>query len=117
MYLKGNVVDYYGMTDAAVLKEIGRRLKRTRLDQNITQIVLAEESGLSRSTIVKAEHGEPIKTLHLIQILRALNKLDGLDSFIPDPGVSPIQLVKLKGKIRARAHTSRVALTVREDGD
>ena len=42
--------------------------------------------------------------LTLIQILRALEALDGLDSFLPDPGISPLQLAGMKGRERKRAN-------------
>ena len=32
-----------------------------------------------------------------------MNALEEIDSFLPDPGVSPLQLAKMKGKERRRA--------------
>ncbi|EXF58008.1 hypothetical protein J502_0927 [Acinetobacter sp. 1294596] len=39
----------------------------------------------------------------LIAILRALEMLDEINSFLPEPPLSPIELLKLRGKIRKRA--------------
>lgn len=93
----------YGMSDLAILREIGHRLKRKRLEKNLSQQRLADLAGLNRTTVGEAERGTPFGVLTLIQMLRALNALEELDSFLPDPGVSPLQLAKLKGKERQRA--------------
>ena len=39
--------------------------------------------------------------------LRALDQLENLDALLPEPGLSPLQLAKLKGKTRQRASGSR----------
>lgn len=96
-------MNIYGMSDRAILREIGRRLKRKRLEKNMPQQKLAELAGLNRTTIGEAERGAPFGVLTLVQILRALNALEEVDSFLPDPGVSPLQLAKMKGKKRRRA--------------
>ena len=97
------IMGIYGMSDLAILREIGRRLKRKRLEKNLPQQRLAELAGLNRTTIGDAERGSPFGVLTLIQILRTLNALEELDSFLPDPGISPLQLAKMKGKERRRA--------------
>ena len=96
-------MDIYGMSDRAILREIGRRLKRKRLEKNVSQQKLAELAGLNRTTIGEAERGTPFGVLTLVQILRALNALEEMDLFLPDPGISPLQLAKMKGKKRRRA--------------
>jgi transcriptional regulator with XRE-family HTH domain len=85
------------------LRKIGYRLKRKRLEKNLSQQRLAELAGLNRTTIGEVERGSPFSVLTLVQILRALNALEELDSFLPDPGISPLQLAKMKGKERRRA--------------
>lgn len=106
MMAMGNTTNLYGLSDRAILKEIGRRLKRKRLEQNLTQQSLAKTAGLNRTTISEAENGVSFSIQTLIQILRALRALDQLDAFLPDPGLSPLQLAKLKGKERQRASGS-----------
>lgn len=93
----------YGMSDRAILREMGRRLKRKRLDKNVSQQELADSAGLNRTTVSEIEQGEPFTMLTFIQILRALDALEELDSLLPDPGISPLQLAKMKGKVRRRA--------------
>lgn len=93
----------YGMSDRAILKEIGRRLKRKRLGKNLSQQKLADLAGINRTTVRDIEQGSPFGVLTLVEILRALDALDELNSFLPDPGISPLQLAKMKGKERRRA--------------
>lgn len=98
-----NIMSIYGMSDRAILREMGSRLNRKRLDKNVSQQELAEMAGLNRTTVSEIEQGKPFAVLTFIQILRALDALDELDSLLPDPGISPLQLAKMKGKVRRRA--------------
>ena len=91
------------MSDRAILREVGRRLRRRRLELNLTQQSVAERTGLNRSTVSEIERGSPSSLLTLVQMLRALEALDELDAMLPDPGPSPLQLARLKGKERRRA--------------
>lgn len=96
-------MDIVGMSDKAIIKEIGRRVKRRRLEGNFTQQEIADMAGISRPTVSDLERGKPFGILTLIQILRALNALDSVDAFLPDPGISPLQLAKMRGAERQRA--------------
>lgn len=99
---------FSSMNNQAVLREIGVRTRRERLNQNLTQETLAQQAGVSRRVILDLEGGKGCGLSSLIEILRALRKLDQLDAFIPDPGISPIQLAKLKGRERQRASGRRI---------
>ncbi len=96
-------MDYIGMSDRAILREIGLRIRRRRLDKNLTQQELADRAGLSRKTVSDLEREAGVGLLTLVQVLRALGELDELDGFLPDQGPSPLQLAKLKGRVRQRA--------------
>jgi len=93
----------YGMSDRAIVKEMGRRVKRTRLERNLTQKEIADLAGISRPTVSDLERGKLFGILTLLQVLRALNALDAVDAFLPDPGISPLQLAKMRGRERQRA--------------
>ncbi len=97
---------YFAMTDKAVAKELGGRLKDLRLRANTTQKNIAESAGLSVTAIQGAEKGETT-LLTLIKLLRALNALDNLDSFLPETGISPLQLARLEDRKRKRASGKR----------
>jgi len=96
-------MSFYGMSDKAILRDIGQRLKKKRLRQNLTQEMLADRAGVNRTTISEIERGNPFGVLTLIQVLRALRSLESMDAFLPDPGISPLQLAKMRGKERQRA--------------
>ena len=89
--------------DRAVLGELGGRIARHRLDRGLSQDTLAEEAGLSRSPVVRMERGESVQLVSLLRVLRVLGMLDNLDALVPAPQISPIQLLKLRGKERQRA--------------
>jgi transcriptional regulator with XRE-family HTH domain len=88
---------------ADVEAEIGRRLESLRLAQNISQSDLAAEAGVSRRTITRLENGGGISVETLIRIMRALGIGNRLDALLPDPGLRPIDRVRLQGKQRQRA--------------
>jgi len=99
-------MDYYSLTDSAIEKEIGARLKALRLRRNITQQSLADATGLSVTAIKGIESGGG-RLATIIAVLRELSALDQLDSFIPEITVSPLQLARRKGKQVQRASTRR----------
>ena len=102
------------VTDDAVLEEFGRRLARRRLNLQLTQAKLAEQAGVSKRTVERMESGAAAQTLSLIRILRVLDLLQGLDQLIPETGPRPMDLLKLKGKERKRASSSR---TTQQSGE
>ncbi len=93
--------------DEVVLAELGRRLAQTRLERNLSQATLAEEAGVSKTTVERLEAGEAVKSTSLIRVLRALDLLEALDRLLPEPLPSPIQRLRLEGRRRRRAGTPR----------
>ena len=81
---------------------LGERLKRIRLNKDMTQVEVADKAWVSRRTVLNAEKGE-VRLADLIAILGALDMLDNLNNFIPQVPLSPIELLKLQGKTRKRA--------------
>lgn len=94
-------------TNDEILAELGRRLERYRLQQNRTLADVAREAGVGLRTAARAEAGENPTLATMVKLLRALGRLEALDSFLPEPLVSPIQLAELSGKQRQRAGTPR----------
>lgn len=95
-------MDFYSMTDKGVLAEISGRVKALRLRRNLTQKQLSEATALSLNSIKSLETGRG-KMATLVAVLRELGALDGLDNFLPEVPVSPLQLAKKGGKKRQRA--------------
>ena len=100
-------MDLYAQSDKSLLRDLGRRLREARLRRNLSQQQLAERAGLNRNTISEYERGASTSTLTLVQVLRALELLDELAAFIPDPGPSPLELAKRAGRVRQRASGRR----------
>lgn len=96
-------MDFYGMSDSAIIKELGQRLRRQRLNRNMTQAELAKKADLARYSVAQMEKGANFNSLTLIKVLRILECLDELDAFLPLPEISPLQLAKMQGKKRQRA--------------
>ena len=95
-------MDLYAMTDKSIAAELGQRIRSLRLRNNVTQQQLAEATSLSLNSIKSLEAGKA-KLSTLIAVLRELGALQELDNFIPEPGISPLQLAKMQGKKRQRA--------------
>lgn len=94
-------------TTAEILHEIGARLQASRLQQNMTAARLARRAGVSLRSVARAESGENISLETMIKMLRAADRLGALESFLPAPLVSPLQLVAMRGRERKRASTPR----------
>jgi len=90
-------------SDRATLELIGERIARERLGQNRRQSDVAEEAGISRKTLIRLEAGQDVSLTTFLRVLRALNLMENLSLLLPEPGPSPIELLKLQGKRRSRA--------------
>jgi len=90
-----------------IMKEIGQRIKDTRIAYPMTREELASKSGASLSTVVRAESGTNIGFDQLINIMRALNMLSNIDMLLPEFQPSPIDIAKGKKK-RQRASSAKV---------
>ncbi len=100
-------MSFQSMSDQAVLEELGERIQRCRLDNNISQEDVARRAGVGRNVVQNVESGKIYTIMGLIRILRALGSIEELDQLLPDLGPSPLDLVKLKGHQRQRASRIR----------
>lgn len=91
-------MNYRDLSDLAILKMIGVFIKKKRMALNKTQGQLAEEAGMSRSTLSLLERGEKVQLLTLIQTLRILDELHLLEAFEVRQQISPIEYIKLQKK-------------------
>lgn len=97
----------YGMTDNAVLRNLGKQIRQMRLNARISQSDLADCSGVSRNTITSIENGRSISLANLIAILRYLRKFEVLDAFRTAAPVSPMAIVKNNGKQPQRIRSAK----------
>lgn len=89
--------------DKSLLETIGNFIQWHRLNQNKTQSEVADDAGISRSTLSLLERGEKIRIDSLIQVLRVLNLLYIMDVFKIQEQISPIEYAKLNKKQRKQA--------------
>jgi len=95
------------LSNSAIIEEIGKRLKEYRFQRKLTQQEVADQAGISLFSIYQIENGKAITLNVFLSILRVLQLLDNLELFIPEIGISPILLLKLKGKTLKRIKKSK----------
>lgn len=100
-------INWYSTSDKTLGEVIGSFIKHHRLDQNKTQGQLAEQAGISRSTLSLLERGETVTVPTLLQVLRVLELLYIMDSFQITSQPSPLELAKLDRKKRQRARPNK----------
>lgn len=89
--------------DEAILRTLGERIARHRLDRNWTQDRLAEEAGISRPTLARLERGSSATLTNWVRVLRALDLLENLDQLVPERPPSPLKQLEAQSGERARA--------------
>jgi transcriptional regulator with XRE-family HTH domain len=87
-------------TDPEILAELGRRLAQLRDGADMNQEEAAARAGLNRTTVSRAERGENPTLLTVVRLLRVYGRLASLDTFIPEPEVSPMALIR-KGGVKS----------------
>ncbi len=91
------------MSDNALVERMGLFIKHHRLEQNKTQDQLAKAAGINRTTLNAFERGMRSNVMTLIQLLRALDQLQVLQTFDIQPQISPIRLAEMEHAFRKRA--------------
>ena len=87
--------------NSAVLSELGARIKRNRIDMQLSQHDFAAKAGISTRTLSAAENGEDIRLSNLIRILRTLNCLENLNMLLPELSFDP-EAYRVLGRGRKR---------------
>lgn len=100
-------IDIIRFTDSKIVEMLAGFIRHHRIEQNKTQMQLAKEAGLHRSTLAEFENGKGINLTSFIQLLRALNLLYTLDQFQAQKQFSPLQLAELEHKQRKRASKTK----------
>lgn len=86
---------------------LGTQVRRLRIDAELTQAELADRADLSNATIHKLEAGKGSTLTTLIRVLRVLDATDWLTELAPDPGPSPLQLLRDAKRQRPRQRVRR----------
>lgn len=100
-------MNWYALSDAAIIQSLGKELKKRRLERNLTQQGLADRCGLFRSTISEIENGRISSILSFVQLLRGLQSLEVLDAFVQPDEISPLLVAEQQAKLRKRASHKR----------
>ena len=106
------IKDYYTVSDSAILKELGNRVRALRLRKDITQEELAQRVLFAVGTIKSLEAGKG-KLSTLVAVMRELGVLEQLDQFIPPISISPLGMAKDRG--RQPKERMRARRTVNKD--
>ena len=91
-------MDWNSISDTAIIQEIGKRLREYRLARRLTQQQLAEKAGVSLFTVTKIEKGKPVSLSMFLAIMRVLRLLNNFELLLPEQQISPVEIMKLKGK-------------------
>ena len=91
--------------NSAVLSELGARIKRNRIDMQLSQQDFVAKAGISTRTLSAAENGEDIRLSSLLRILRTLNCLENLDLLLPELAFDP-ESYRTLGRERKRISKS-----------
>ena len=93
--------------NAAILKELGLRIKRGRIDMQISQADFAHKAGISVRTLSVAENGGDLRMSNLLRILRVLGSLENLNTLLPELDLNPEGYLTL-GKERQRVSRKQI---------
>jgi DNA-binding XRE family transcriptional regulator len=107
--------NWVSMSDKSLLEHIGTFVKHHRLEQNKTQDALANAAGISRSTLSLLERGEAVTLASLIQVLRVLDQLQVMETFVVQETISPLVLAKIEQGKRKRARSKKKNDTEKSD--
>ena len=90
-------------TSRQIGAEIGSRLAQLRLSRNVTQSMLARDSGIGLRTLRRLEAGEPSTLDTFLRVALALGLGDAILGAIPSGQIRPIERVSRAGAHRRRA--------------
>ena len=89
----------YAKTDEEILLEIGKRLKKKRINNNLTQQELADAVGISKDQLSKIECTGKTTLATLTAISRKFNLLPQLLAIYETPDLTPMQKYEIEHKI------------------
>lgn len=95
------------LSDPQIEEELGRRVRRRRVERGLNQTELAERAGVTRRTVSTVENGGGCSLRTFVALLRALDSLQDLDGLLAEAEVSPIALTSSKIKERKRPYKPR----------
>lgn len=95
--------NWYSASDLVLARVIGDFIRANRIQKNLTQEAVSAAAGISRSTLSLLERGETVTIMTLLQVLRTLELLHIMETFIIPQQISPLKIAKQQHKKRIRA--------------
>ena len=96
------------LTSQAILNELAERVKKYRIDMELSQAEFAHKAGLSLRSVVNFESGSDLMFSNFIKILRALDLADNLNLLVPDVTKRPSSFLETeKPKQRVRKSSKK----------
>jgi transcriptional regulator with XRE-family HTH domain len=96
-------IDFSIASSTQIESVLCKQLENIRLTQNLTQVEVAREAGVSLRTITRLEDGQGVSLDTFIRVMRVLGLMTNLQALLPDPAIRPVERLKIKGKERKRA--------------
>lgn len=105
------MTDYYEYSVPELVRLLGSRFKEYRMRANLTQKEVAEQAGLTVTTIYKFESGVAtnVSLGTFLLLLKAIGHIDALDELLPELPESPY-LYKQKKKVQRIRHKKQPEL-------
>ena len=95
------------LTKEEMLVALGRNLRETRLQLNLSQQTAADQSGISLKAVRNIEGGQNASTLSLLLYCRTLKKIDWIMSLAPPELTDDLFDRPVGAKKRQRARARR----------
>ena len=95
-------IQWQALSDNKAVEQLGKELRRMRLERNLSQAEVAMRAGLDRTTVVKLEAGRAATLLTVVQVLRAMDRLELLDAFHEAPKATPMMLLEAEEKYQRK---------------
>jgi len=106
------------LTSQAILAKLAERVKKYRIDMNLSQAEFAQKAGISLKSITNFESGSDVKFSNFIKILKALEIADNLEILVPDVSKRPSSfLASEKQRQRVRKSGKKEVTSVFNWGD
>ena len=77
------------LTNLDIRKELGKKIKKYRVEAGYSQGDLSKKTGVSVHSISNIENGNDFNFDNLVSILRAFNLVDNIDLLIPNMADNP----------------------------
>ena len=96
-------------TIAELEQAIGEQVRTVRIARNLDQVGLARLADISVRAVRNLELGKGSSMSTLLAVVRALDRTDWIEGLAPTTSVSPMRLLRARGKPQAsrRVRTSQ----------